>query len=255
MSKIFALSVVLGLPLACGGTSEHVASGGSAGQGGHESGRAGATGGGAGKAHAGAGTGGGAAGAGGASGGAGHAGSMGAGAGTGGLGASGAGTGAGAGSGGRDGVGMSGNAGKGGAGQGGGGAGQAGEAGAAGNDGKVCGGISGAVCDLGQYCKYDAGTCGGASDATGTCTTQPGGIACVLGYVCGCDGKVYANLCAAHASGVDTWSGNQCVPGDGSAGDACLTDDDCSSGLKCCSSPIQVISCSTPMGSGCPLTP
>jgi len=95
----------------------------------------------------------------------------------------------------------------------------------------------------------------GATDETGHCTTQPGGIACVQGYVCGCDGKVYSNLCMAHLSGVDTWAGNECVPGDGMAGDACLVDDDCSGGLKCCSSPIQVISCTAPMGTGCPLTP
>jgi hypothetical protein len=123
-----------------------------------------------------------------------------------------------------------------------------------GSGGKVCGGRSGGTCDPGQYCDYDSGTCG-SHDETGICTTQPGGITCVQGYVCGCDGKVYSNLCMAHVSGVDTWSENQCVPGNGDNGDACLVDDDCADGLKCCSSPIQVISCTPPMGSGCPLTP
>jgi hypothetical protein len=131
----------------------------------------------------------------------------------------------------------------------------AGASGAAGESSVgTCAGRTGAECPSGQYCKYESGMCGSA-DETGTCTIQPGGIACVQAYVCGCDGKVYSNLCMAHLNGVDIWSGDQCVPGDGTAGDACLVDDDCSSGLKCCSSPIQVISCTTPMGTGCPLTP
>jgi len=44
-------------------------------------------------------------------------------------------------------------------------------------------------------------------------------------------------------------------PGNGEQGDACVVDDDCSGGLKCCGSPIGVVSCTEPAGGGCPLTP
>jgi len=254
MYKSFALSLTLAVPLACSGASEsNHSTGGSAGQGGHESsgrGGAGATGAAGTGAHGGgAGTGAAGAGSGGATGGAGHAGAGGSTAGAGAAGNAGVGgSNAGAGAAGNAGVGGS-NAGAGGMGT----TGAAGESGAAGS-GERCGGRSGMTCDSGQYCKFEGGICDSA-DEIGTCTTQPAGVTCVQGYVCGCDGKVYSNVCMAHLSGVDIWDGNPCVPGDGMQGDPCLVDDDCSSGLKCCSSPIQVISCTAPMGTGCPLTP
>ena len=252
LRKILAAVSTLGLALACSGKSDSSDGHGSgAGLGGHDSagrggtGAIGGSGGSAGNAHGGTTMSGGAGGAAaGTTGGAGTAGAS-------------AGRGEGAGRGGRSAAGNGGAGASGGAdaGEGGGGtSGTAGAAGASGAGGKPCGGRTAATCDPGQYCRYESGTCG-STDEIGACTTQPGGIACVQGYACGCDGKVYPNLCQAHSAGVDVWSGNQCVPGDGMVGDACLTDDDCSGALKCCSSPIQVISCTTAMGSGCPLTP
>ena len=196
---------------------------------------------------------------------AGRAGDGGSGSGNGGT--SGAASGSGGKAGGSAGSGGSGNAGgggregsNGGAGAGGtsgaaaGGAGRGGsDAGAAGESGTYCGGMLGVGCPPLEYCDF-GGFCA-LADATGVCTTQPVG-ACSADRVCGCDGKVYANDCRAHSAGVDTTDSGLCTKfSSGGEGQACVTDDDCTGELKCCSSPVGVVSCTTPMGSGCPLTP
>jgi hypothetical protein len=86
-----------------------------------------------------------------------------------------------------------------------------------GNNDKSCGGLIGAQCDDGEFCKYDVSAACGAADQPGVCTAKP--QACDLSYsaVCGCDGITYGNPCAADAAGVSIKSKGECG-GNGSGG-------------------------------------
>ena len=132
-------------------------------------------------------------------------------------------------------------------------AGGAGMNGAAGSDGTTCGGLAAKMCDPGQWCHWSNGSCG-IGDQPGECFSS-GGIACAPGAACGCDGHAYTMACRAHANGVDTTSDKTCVPGDGVLGDPCFVDTDCSPTLKCCASPIGLMTCMTAPSGTCPLTP
>ena len=66
-------------------------------------------------------------------------------------------------------------------------------------EGEAC--MSSAECST-LYCQWPEGhTCGDGTD--GTCAPLAKGIDCssVVDYVCGCDGKTYANACYALTSG------------------------------------------------------
>jgi hypothetical protein len=117
----------------------------------------------------------------------------------------------------------------------------------------VCGGLSAKACDPGEWCHWANGTCG-VGDQPGECVSY-GGVACAPGAVCGCDGRAYTMACRAASNGVDTIGNETCVPGNGALNDPCFVNTDCSGALKCCSSPIGVMSCTTAPGGSCPLTP
>jgi hypothetical protein len=95
-------------------------------------------------------------------------------------------------------------------------------------NGDVCGGLTGAGCDDGEYCNYPEDALCGAADATGTCEPIP--QVCTREYnpVCGCDDRTYGNPCEAAAAGVSVARSGECEQGGGS-------DDTCGGlqGLAC----------------------
>jgi hypothetical protein len=73
--------------------------------------------------------------------------------------------------------------------------------------GKTCGGIAALECEPTEFCNYEPevggqGCDGSIADAAGVCETKPEVCDDLYDPVCGCDGKTYANACAAHAEGV-----------------------------------------------------
>jgi hypothetical protein len=79
-------------------------------------------------------------------------------------------------------------------------------------------------CDFGQYCRFDAGTCGGV----GSCANTPTVCTLELNPVCGCDNVTYDNACYAQAVGVSILDMGPCeeaVP--------CVNGSDCTEGEYC----------------------
>jgi hypothetical protein len=94
-----------------------------------------------------------------------------------------------------------------------GGASQGGAAG--GGSSGICGGLLGDQCSADEWCDFGDNDYCGAADATGVCRPRP--QACDLMYdpVCGCDGQMYGNACAANAAGTDATTDTSCFPKDG----------------------------------------
>jgi hypothetical protein len=103
-----------------------------------------------------------------------------------------------------------------------------------GGGGKSCGGFTGAQCGADEWCDFGDNDLCGAADATGVCRPRP--QACDLQYlpVCGCDGQMYGNACAANAAGTDASSDTSCIKGGSCKSDAdCRLVDDYCGGCNC----------------------
>ena len=118
----------------------------------------------------------------------------------------------------------------------------------------------GAQCATDEWCDFGDNDFCGAADATGVCQPRPQVCDTQYDPVCGCDGNMYGNSCAANAAGTDATSDTSCFPKDGgtapggqckSTADCRLVDDYCG-GCNClalgpgqsapkCSDPVQCL--------------
>jgi hypothetical protein len=62
--------------------------------------------------------------------------------------------------------------------------------------------LSNAACPADQYCAFSPGLCG-RGPTPGACRPRPAACGAERSLVCGCDGVVYENECAAQVAGVD----------------------------------------------------
>jgi hypothetical protein len=67
------------------------------------------------------------------------------------------------------------------------------------------------ACPADTYCMYSVDAQCGAGSRTGDCVTRPS--FCTTDYiaVCGCDGKLYSDVCAAALAAVATSGDTQCM--------------------------------------------
>lgn len=70
--------------------------------------------------------------------------------------------------------------------------------------GDACGGAEGVSCGADAFCQLAAGAA--CSGGAGICTTRPQTCPASNAPVCGCDGKTYANACAAQLAGASSAS-------------------------------------------------
>lgn len=78
--------------------------------------------------------------------------------------------------------------------------------------GETCGGIAGAGCGNGEFCKFEFGVCG-SGDQTGICLSLPESCSEDFDLVCGCHGTTHLNECLANQAGVSVAHNGQCVVG------------------------------------------
>lgn len=111
----------------------------------------------------------------------------------------------------------------------------------------ICGGIAGFVCDEGEMCKFDLGTCG-ASDQSGVCIEIPEACTTVVDEVCGCDEVTYSNECEAERAGISVLSRGACGGGDeqicgGLLGEPCEEGEFCNFEFATCGAADQTGVC------------
>ena len=104
----------------------------------------------------------------------------------------------------------------------------------------ICGGLLGAGCADGEFCKFAPAARCGAADATGECTAKPQVCTDQYDPVCGCDGMTYGNSCGAATAGTSVASRGACGSSSGTlgVGDSCggfvpAGSPTCSAGLFC----------------------
>ena len=84
---------------------------------------------------------------------------------------------------------------------------------------RVCGGIAGLPCALGEFCELPKGECQ-LADAQGVCLPMPKLCPDLYAPVCGCDGVTYSNDCERQVAGVQFGHAGAC-------GEPCATACDC----------------------------
>ena len=74
----------------------------------------------------------------------------------------------------------------------------------------------GCPCGAEEYCDWPTNLCGGRGEE-GACEARPDGCDLLYAPVCGCDGAVYGNACAAQSAGVDVNADGGCLAPEGYA--------------------------------------
>jgi len=119
--------------------------------------------------------------------------------------------------------------------------------------GAVCGGLRGAMCAEGTFCRYPPEAMCGAADQTGTCEPIPGGCTLDVMPVCGCDGVTYSNACGANMEGVSVASSGACGTDPGFCGG--IAGFTCDEPGTFCNYPIETMCGSGDMTGTCMVMP